>query len=92
MGTFLVRSGVLTYVHAFASDPSRGVFILCILLLFIGGALALFAFRAPRTDGRRPVRAAESREGALVVDNRILTVACGTVADGPALPAGAGNH
>src|SRR5690349_12160310 len=41
MGTFLVRSGVLTSVHAFASDPSRGVFILCILLIFIGGALSL---------------------------------------------------
>ena len=47
LGTFLVRSGVLTSVHAFASDPTRGVFILAILLIFIGGALSLFAFRAP---------------------------------------------
>src|SRR4051794_14959115 len=48
LGTFLVRSGVLTSVHAFASDPSRGVFILCILLIFIGGGLSLVAFRAPQ--------------------------------------------
>ncbi len=47
LGTFLVRSGVLTSVHAFASDPSRGVFILAILAFFIGGALSLFAWRAP---------------------------------------------
>src|SRR6516165_3892367 len=47
IGTFLVRSGVLTSVHAFATDPTRGVFILAILLLFIGGSLALFALRAP---------------------------------------------
>ena len=47
VGTFLVRSGVLTSVHAFAVDPTRGVFILMILCLFIGGALALFAWRAP---------------------------------------------
>src|SRR5262249_55498608 len=47
MGTFLVRSGVLTSVHAFATDPARGVFILAILVLFIGGSLALFALRAP---------------------------------------------
>jgi len=46
LGTFLVRSGVLTSVHAFASDPERGVFILAILVFFIGGALALFALRA----------------------------------------------
>jgi c-type cytochrome biogenesis protein CcmF len=48
LGTFLVRSGVLTSVHAFATDPARGVFILGILVVFIGGALALFACRAPR--------------------------------------------
>src|SRR6202000_1584777 len=47
LGTFLVRSGVLTSVHAFATDPERGVFILLILVLFIGGSLALFAIRAP---------------------------------------------
>ena len=48
LGTFLVRSGVLTSVHAFATDPTRGVFILAILTLFIGGSLALFALRAAR--------------------------------------------
>ncbi len=85
MGTFLVRSGVLTSVHAFATDPSRGVFILCILLLFIGGALSLFAFRAPRlTSGG--LFAPISREGALVVNNLILTVACGTVLTGTLYP------
>ncbi len=47
LGTFLVRSGVLTSVHAFATDPTRGVFILCILTLFIGGSLALFALARP---------------------------------------------
>jgi cytochrome c-type biogenesis protein CcmF len=68
IGTFLVRSGVLTSVHAFASDPMRGVFILAILVLFIGGALALFAWRAPllRQGG---LFAPISREGALVLNN-----------------------
>ena len=55
LGTFLVRSGVLTSVHAFATDPTRGVFILAILTLFIGGSLALFALRAASADGRRAV-------------------------------------
>ncbi len=67
LGTFLVRSGVLTSVHAFASDPERGVFILAILVFFIGGALALFALRA----GALPLGglfAPISREGALVLE------------------------
>ncbi|MBB4256003.1 c-type cytochrome biogenesis protein CcmF [Rhizobium sp. BK008] len=85
MGTFLVRSGVLTSVHAFASDPTRGVFILCILLIFIGGALSLFAFRAPRLAAGG-LFAPISREGALVVNNLILTVACGTVLTGTLYP------
>ncbi|KRB50183.1 cytochrome C biogenesis protein CcmF [Rhizobium sp. Root708] len=85
MGTFLVRSGVLTSVHAFASDPTRGVFILCILLLFIGGALSLFAFRAPLLSAGG-LFAPISREGALVVNNLILTVACGTVLTGTLYP------
>ena len=85
MGTFLVRSGVLTSVHAFASDPSRGVFILCILLIFIGGALSLFAFRAPKLAAGG-LFAPISREGALVVNNLILTVACGTVLTGTLYP------
>ena len=51
-GTFLVRSGILNSVHAFASDPARGVFILGLLALVIGGSLLLFALRAPRAGGR----------------------------------------
>jgi cytochrome c-type biogenesis protein CcmF len=85
MGTFLVRSGVLTSVHAFASDPSRGVFILCLLLVFIGGALSLFAVRAPRLSAGG-LFAPISREGALVLNNLILTVACGTVLTGTLYP------
>jgi cytochrome c-type biogenesis protein CcmF len=85
LGTFLVRSGVLTSVHAFASDPSRGVFILVILALFIGGAFALFAFRAPSLAPGglfQPV----SREGALVLNNLILVVATGAVLTGTLYP------
>ncbi|PDT08824.1 heme lyase CcmF/NrfE family subunit [Rhizobium sp. M1] len=85
MGTFLVRSGVLTSVHAFASDPSRGVFILCILLFFIGGALSLFALRAPKLAAGG-LFAPISREAALVLNNLILTVACGTVLTGTLYP------
>ncbi|WP_336065818.1 heme lyase CcmF/NrfE family subunit [Nitratireductor rhodophyticola] len=85
LGTFLVRSGVLTSVHAFATDPARGVFILCILILFIGGSLALFAWRAVTlTPGGlfQPV----SREGALVLNNLILTTATATVLIGTLYP------
>ena len=57
LGTFLVRSGVLTSVHTFATDPTRGVFILAILVLFIGGGLALYAWRAPALEAGRAVRA-----------------------------------
>ncbi|TCU63984.1 cytochrome c-type biogenesis protein CcmF [Bradyrhizobium sp. R2.2-H] len=85
LGTFLVRSGVLTSVHAFASDPSRGVFILCILLIFIGGALSLFAVRAPLLSAGG-LFAPISREGALVLNNLVLTVACGTVLIGTLYP------
>ncbi len=85
LGTFLVRSGVLTSVHSFASDPTRGIFILCILLIFIGGALALFAFRAPKLAAGG-LFAPISREGALVLNNLILTVACGTVLTGTLYP------
>ena len=56
LGTFLVRSGVLTSVHAFASDPTRGVFILALLVIAIGGSFTLYAVRAPQLDGRRCVR------------------------------------
>ena len=85
IGTFLVRSGVLTSVHAFASDPMRGVFILAILVTFIGGGLALFAWRAPllRQGG---LFAPVSREGALVLNNLFLTAACATVFVGTLYP------
>jgi cytochrome c-type biogenesis protein CcmF len=85
LGTFLVRSGVLTSVHAFATDPTRGVFILMILIVFIGGSLALFAFRASSlTAGGifHPI----SREGGLVLNNLFLTTAAATVLIGTLWP------
>ena len=85
LGTFLVRSGVLTSVHAFATDPARGVFILMILILLIGGSLVLFAARASAlTQGGlfHPV----SREGALVLNNLFLTTAAATVLIGTLYP------
>ena len=85
LGTFLVRSGVLTSVHSFASDPTRGVFILGILVLFIGGSLSLFAFRANRLQPGglfQPL----SREGALVFNNLFLTTATATVLVGTLYP------
>nr|WP_245197631.1 heme lyase CcmF/NrfE family subunit [Jiella mangrovi] len=85
LGTFLVRSGVLTSVHAFATDPTRGVFILCILCLFIGGALFLFALRAPSLAGGG-LFAPISREGALVFNNLFLTTAAATVLVGTLYP------
>ncbi|MDQ8728579.1 heme lyase CcmF/NrfE family subunit [Bradyrhizobium sp. LHD-71] len=85
LGTFLVRSGVLTSVHTFASDPTRGVFILAILCVFIGGSLALYAWRAPSlTQGG--LFAPISREGALVLNNLLLTTACATVFVGTLYP------
>ncbi len=85
MGTFLVRSGVLTSVHAFAVDPRRGVFILTIMTLFTGGGLALFAWRA-RDLRQGGLFAPLSREGSLVLNNILLTVACGTVLVGTLFP------
>jgi cytochrome c-type biogenesis protein CcmF len=85
IGTFLVRSGVLTSVHAFASDPMRGIFILAILVLFIGGALALFAWRAPLLK-QGGLFAPVSREGALVLNNLFLVTACATVFVGTLYP------
>ncbi|MCQ4634269.1 heme lyase CcmF/NrfE family subunit [Shinella sp. CPCC 100929] len=85
LGTFLVRSGVLTSVHAFATDPTRGVFILAILVFFIGGALSLFAFRAA-TLKAGGLFAPISREGALVLNNLILTTAAATVLTGTLYP------
>ena len=85
VGTFLVRSGVLTSVHTFANDPSRGVFILAILVVFIGGGLALFAWRAPMLK-QGGLFAPISREGALVLNNLFLTTACLTVFVGTLYP------
>jgi cytochrome c-type biogenesis protein CcmF len=85
LGTFLVRSGVLTSVHAFATDPTRGVFILGILTLFIGGALALFALRAPEMK-QGGLFAPISREGALVFNNLFLVTATATVLVGTLYP------
>jgi cytochrome c-type biogenesis protein CcmF len=85
LGTFLVRSGVLTSVHSFASDPTRGVFILAILTAFIGGALALFAWRAPEMK-QGGLFAPISREGALVFNNLFLVSATATVLVGTLYP------
>ncbi|MCW1428096.1 heme lyase CcmF/NrfE family subunit [Novosphingobium sp. JCM 18896] len=85
VGTFLVRSGILTSVHAFAVDPERGSFILVLLAIYIGGALTLFAVRAASvTEGERfaPV----SREGALVFNNVMLSAVLGIVLFGTLYP------
>ena len=85
MGTFLVRSGVLTSVHAFASDPGRGLFVLMLLAIAVGGALALYAVRAPALAGGgifHPV----SREGALLLNNVLLAAATATVFLGTLYP------
>jgi cytochrome c-type biogenesis protein CcmF len=87
LGTFLVRSGVLTSVHAFASDPTRGVFILLILCVFIGGSLSLYAARAFSLK-QGGLFAPISREGALVLNNLFLTTACATVLVGTLYPLG----
>ncbi|MCW5695253.1 MAG: heme lyase CcmF/NrfE family subunit [Bauldia sp.] len=85
LGTFLVRSGVLTSVHTFAVSPSRGLFILAILVIFIGGSLALFAFRA-QSLSQGGIFAPISREGALVLNNLFLTAAAATVLVGTLYP------
>jgi len=85
IGTFLVRSGVLTSVHSFAVDPRRGVFILAILVLFIGGSLSLFAWRASVLK-QGGLFAPVSREGALVLNNLFLTTCCLTVLVGTLYP------
>ncbi len=85
IGTFLVRSGVLTSVHTFATDPMRGVFILAILIVFIGGALALYGWRAPLLK-QGGLFAPISREGALVFNNLFLTTACASVFIGTLYP------
>jgi cytochrome c-type biogenesis protein CcmF len=85
LGTFLVRSGVLTSVHAFATDPKRGVFILIFLTLVIGGSLALFAWRAPKI-GLGGVFDLLSRETLLLANNVLLVVAAGSVLLGTLYP------
>jgi cytochrome c-type biogenesis protein CcmF len=85
LGTFLVRSGVLTSVHAFATDPARGVFILVFLAIVVGGSLTLYAWRAPRirsTGDFAPV----SRESALLFNNVLLVVTACTVLLGTLYP------
>ncbi|SNR25606.1 heme lyase CcmF/NrfE family subunit [Paracoccus sediminis] len=85
IGTFIVRSGVLTSVHSFASDPARGVFILGILTVFTGGALTLYAVRAPQMTAKG-VFAPVSREGALILNNVLLAVAAFVVFIGTMWP------
>ncbi len=85
LGAFLVRSGVLTSVHAFAVDPERGLMLLAILGATSGAAFALFAWRAPRLKGGG-MFAPVSREGALVLNNVFLTAACATVLLGTLYP------
>jgi cytochrome c-type biogenesis protein CcmF len=85
IGTFLVRSGILTSVHAFAVDPERGAFILALLAIYIGGALAVFGLRAGTVaEGER--FALVSREGALVVNNVMLSAILGVVLLGTLYP------
>jgi len=85
LGTFLVRSGVITSVHAFAQDPARGLFILALLAIAIGGSLWLFAWRAPilKPGG---FFAPISREGSLVLNNLLLAVLAATVLFGTLAP------
>jgi cytochrome c-type biogenesis protein CcmF len=85
LGTFLVRSGVLTSVHAFATDPRRGVFILLYLVVVIGGALMLFAWRAPKV-GLGEKFDVVSRESMLLANNVVLAAAAGSVLLGTMYP------
>jgi cytochrome c-type biogenesis protein CcmF len=85
LGTFLVRSGVITSVHAFATDPTRGVFILAFLAIVIGGSLTLFAFRASTIQGG-PAFAMISRESMLLANNVLMVVAASAVLLGTLYP------
>ncbi len=85
LGTFLVRSGVLTSVHAFATDPQRGIFILFLLILVVGGSLTLFAIRGPNLRSRglfQPI----SREGGLLLNNLVMSTAAAAVLLGTLYP------
>ena len=88
VGTFIVRSGVITSVHAFATDPARGVFILSFLVVVIGGSLFLYAWRAPRlAQGNAPATFSfSSRESMLLANNLLLVVACAAVFLGTMYP------
>ncbi|MCL7713694.1 heme lyase CcmF/NrfE family subunit [Stenotrophomonas mori] len=89
LGTFLVRSGVLTSVHSFAADPARGMFILVFLALMVGGSLLLYALRAPGLAGPpdpRRAYALNSREGLLLANNLLLSCACAMVLLGTLYP------
>ena len=85
LGTFLVRSGVLTSVHAFASDPRRGVFILIFMAIVVGGSLLLYALRAPKVTGGKPFNIV-SRETALLIGNLMFAVAAAMVMLGTLFP------
>ncbi len=85
LGTFLVRSGVLTSVHAFASDPQRGLYILGFLLLVVGGSLALYAARAPKAQNAQPF-AGSSRETLVLLNNLLLTASTAMVLLGTLFP------
>ncbi len=87
LGTFLVRSGVLTSVHAFASDPTRGLYILIFLAMVSGGALTLYAIRAPRLSGdSESPFGVVSRESLLLANNLLLAAACALVLIGTLFP------
>ncbi|HEY1837957.1 MAG TPA: heme lyase CcmF/NrfE family subunit [Rhizomicrobium sp.] len=85
IGTFLVRSGVLTSVHSFANDPTRGFWILVMIFVAIGGALGLFAWRAPKLEGGAAFEPV-SRETALLLNNVLLAAAAATVFLGTLYP------
>jgi len=85
LGTFLVRSGVLTSVHAFASDPRRGLFILAFLTLVVGGSLTIYALRAPKVAGGKPFQML-SRETLLLINNLLFTCAAAMVLLGTLYP------
>ena len=85
VGTFLVRSGVLTSVHAFAIDPERGTFLLALLAIYVGAAFALFACAAPSLKEGAPFELV-SRESGLVLNNLLLTVILGVVFVGTLYP------
>jgi cytochrome c-type biogenesis protein CcmF len=85
LGTFLVRSGVLTSVHAFASDPERGVFILALLGLCVGGSLTVYALKAPTVSSAGKFKLL-SREGFLLANNALLVIAALTILLGTLYP------